>query len=475
MKLNDLYGGVPENVSQRIEKTVMGLPEEEVKERGIRLSRPLAIALSCVVAVALMTATAFTVGLFTDREEREQQFVDPYAEQIMQSSTDNGITMTINKIAMDFNTDYIYFTLKNENGVFEKQPEFDEISYKNDYLDWKIDTKFDGMLGFTALGTSDYDPENPSDTIHAVLRAKLPTGKVTLNFDGLNSTDGEISYADGYSFDIDIGKNRKVINDIIQQGIFDEDRVKEEFKKYDKQSEVMEYKLFKPNDTIRLDGNELKVTELYISPYQVSVTLEDDMSGSVKVGELEFYPSTLITMSTEYLRKEQAENELVANMTPEERDGLNRVHHVHGDNGTKYEDDFSIDGFIERNRIRKEEGEEAAREFDAKRAESYYFGFCETEIGMKITENMQNPEYWDLMDDARYKLGIEFAPGVEAELIGWDNGGSYFKVADSRENSLIYATTNIQIDRAVCIDEIERIYFYKYSDPSVQVDIWVNK
>ena len=33
----------------------------------------------------------------------------------------------------------------------------------------------------------------------------------------------------------------------------------------------------------------------------------------------------------------------------------------------------------------------------------------------------------------------------------------------------------LYIDRPVSIDEIERIYLYKYSDPSVQVDIWTNK
>ncbi len=79
MKLNDLYGSVPENVSQRIEQTVTGLPEEKVSERRVRLSRPLSVALSCVLAVVLMTATAV---FLTDRErieKREQEFVDPYA------------------------------------------------------------------------------------------------------------------------------------------------------------------------------------------------------------------------------------------------------------------------------------------------------------------------------------------------------------------------------------------------------------
>lgn len=35
MKLNNLYGGVPENVSQRMEQTVTGLPEEKVSERRV--------------------------------------------------------------------------------------------------------------------------------------------------------------------------------------------------------------------------------------------------------------------------------------------------------------------------------------------------------------------------------------------------------------------------------------------------------
>ena len=472
MKLNDLYGDVPEKVSQRIEQTVSGLPEKEVKERGIRLSRPLVIALSCVIAVIFMTGAAM---FLTDRqlvEKRETELVDPYAEQVMESVTSGGITMTLNKFSMDFDTDYIYFTLKNENGVFEKQPEFDVISYTNDDYSGDIETKYGSLSGFTALSSSDYDPENPSDTIHAVLRGKLPYGKMTLNFKGLKSTDGQIEYADGFSFDIDIGTNGRVIDDIIRQGIFDEKDIEKEFEKYDKKSDVMDYMIFKPNKTIKIEGNKLKVTELYISPYQVSVTLEDDLSRTVKVGELEYYPHALITMSTEYLRKEQADRELMADMTPEELDEYVNVQHIHGDNRTKYENYFSIDGFIERNRIEKEQGEQAARDYNAKRFERYFFN---DEMVQKVSEAMQDPEYWDLMDNARYKLGIELAPEAEAKLIGWDDGNSYYKIPDSREDCRIYATNRINIDRPISMDEIQRIYFYKYSDPTVQVDVWVNK
>ena len=190
MKLNNLYGGVPENVSQRMEQTVTGLPEEKVSERRVRLSRPLSVALSCVLAVVLMTGAAV---FLTDRErieKREQEFVDPYAEVLMESTTDNGITMTINKVASDYYMTYIFFTLKNENGVFEKRPEFDEIAEDTGAAYRVHETKYSSGGGkcFTALSTSDYDPENPSDTIHAVLRARLYVcDEVTLDFKGLKS------------------------------------------------------------------------------------------------------------------------------------------------------------------------------------------------------------------------------------------------------------------------------------------------
>ena len=294
MKLNNLYGGVPENVSQRMEQTVTGLPEEKVSERRVRLSRPLSVALSCVLAVVLMTGAAV---FLTDREhieKREQEFVDPYAEVLMESTTDNGITMTINKVASDYYMTYIFFTLKNENGVFEKRPEFDEIAEDTGAAYRVHETKYSSGGGkcFTALSTSDYDPENPSDTIHAVLRARLYVcDEVTLDFKGLKSYDGEISYADGFSFDITVGVNKRVLYDEHKDTDIDEEELDEFYDRWDKKAEVLDYLLLHPKKSIEIEDCKLKVSEIYISPYQIKVILEDDMSKTVKIGELEFYPA----------------------------------------------------------------------------------------------------------------------------------------------------------------------------------------
>ena len=464
MKLNDLYGGVPENVSQRIEQTVRGLPEEEAKERGIRLSRPLSIALSCVIAVVLMTGAAV---FLTDREQREQRYVDPYAEVISKTSSDKGVTMTIDKHAKDLDMDYIYFTLKNENGVFEKQPEFDKISYTNDNHSWDIESQHESQLGFTALGSSDYDPENPSDTIHAVLRTHLPFGKIKLDFMGLNSVDGSIHYADGYSFDIDIGTSEKVAADILEHTGME---VSEEYLNYPKKCEVMDYMVSEPNNTVEIEGNELKISQVYISPYQVKITVEDDMTGTVKVGELEYYPHTLVTMGTAPIRKMHADDAIRATMSPEEQDKNEWVYYINVDNSTKYSVDYTMDGCYEEDRILAEKGPEAVMKYRMEHM------FSLTDMGKRVEEIMNNPEQWDMIDQARYEIGIEFAPEVEARIIGIDNaGGTGYYHPENREDSYVNASTRAYIDRAVSIDEIERIYFYKYSDPSVQVDVWVNK
>lgn len=467
MKLNDLYGDVPEKVSRRIEQTVSGLPEKEVNERGIRLSRPLVIALSCVLAVALMTATAIAVGIFTDREEREQRLVDPYAEVISDTTTDNGVTMTIDKHAKDLDMDYIYFTLKNENGVFEKRPEFDVISYTNDNHSWDIESKHGSLLGFTALSSSDYDPDNPSDTIHAVLRTHLPFGKIKLDFTGLNSVDGSIHYADGYSFDIEIGTSEKVADDILEHTGME---VSKEYRDYPKKCEVMDYLITEPDNTIEIEGNKLKISQLYVSPYQVKITVEDNMTGTVKVGELEYYPHTLVTMGTEPIRQMREDDKIRAAMTPEERDETEWVYYINVDNSTKYSIDYTMDGYYEEDRILAEEGQEAVMKYRME----HFFG--NTDMGKKVEEIMNTAEQLDAIDEARYEIGIEFAPEVKARIIGIDStGGTGYYHPENRAESYVNASTRAYIDRAVSIDEIERIYFYKYSDPTVQVDVWVNK
>mgnify|MGYP000286560421 FL=1 len=222
----------------------------------------LLIAACCVIAVVFMTGAALFLSDRERIEQRETELVDPYAEQVMESVTNNGITMTLNKFAMDYNMDYIYFTLKNENGVFEKQPEFDEITYDWIYYSGGIETKYGSLLGFTTLSVSDYDPENPSDTIHAVLRHPLPFGKMTLNFKGLKSTDGTIEYADGFSFDINIGTSEKLVEDLVENSGFPEDAMRNELKQYDMKSENLDYQTIELDKTLEIEGCEIKATKM---------------------------------------------------------------------------------------------------------------------------------------------------------------------------------------------------------------------
>lgn len=104
----------------------------------------------------------------------------------------------------------------------------------------------------------------------------------------------------------------------------------------------------------------------------------------------------------------------------------------------------------------------------------HFFG--NTDMGKKVEEIMNTAEQLDAIDEARYEIGIEFAPEVKARIIGIDStGGTGYYHPENRAESYVNASTRAYIDRAVSIDEIERIYFYKYSDPTVQVDVWVNK
>ncbi len=437
----------------------------------------LLIAACCVMAVVFMTGAAI---FLTDREQiekRETELVDPYAEQIMESVTDNGITMTLNKIAMDFNTDYIYFTLKNENGVFEKQPEFDEISFTNEHYTQEIESKYGSLRGFTSLSVSDYDPENPSDTIHAVLRDQLPFGKMTLDFKGLKSTDGTINYADGFSFDINIGTSEELVEDIVERSGFPEDDIRNELKQYEMKSDALDYKFIDLDKTIEIEGCELKAASMYISPYQISLNLRDDMSKTVKIGELEYYPATLTTISTDYLRANYSEREYYEKNKIREKIISGELayykpdqhFYAYGDWETKPEEDYSAELAAAQKKIWQEQGADAWTEYFMNH------DFRNTDEYKEIEKVRQNPEYFDMLDEASYKIGVEFAPGTQAGLIGLSFGEAGMYQPEGSQDWQLAAGVRAYIDRAVSIDEIQRIYLYKYSDPSVQVDVWVNK
>lgn len=424
----------------------------------------LLIAACCVIAVVFMTGAALFLSDRERIEQRETELVDPYAEQVMESVTNNGITMTLNKFAMDYNMDYIYFTLKNENGVFEKQPEFDEITYDWIYYSGGIETKYGSLLGFTTLSVSDYDPENPSDTIHAVLRHPLPFGKMTLNFKGLKSTDGTIEYADGFSFDINIGTSEKLVEDLVENSGFPEDAMRNELKQYDMKSENLDYQTIELDKTLEIEGCEIKATKMYVSPYQISLSFRNDLSKTVKIGELEYYPVTLMTISTDYLRTAYEHSERLKTdiywIPPET--------YVYGDWKTKAELDYEAETRAEHKKIWDEQGQEAAAEYRSSR------NIFKKDIYKEIESIRQNPEYFDMLDAASYKIGVEFAPGTEASLIGTSFGQAGKGGTDGTEEYAA-AFADAYIDRPVSLDEIQRIYLYKYSDPTVQVDVWVNK
>jgi len=437
----------------------------------------LLIAACCVIAVVFMTGAAL---FLTDRqliEKREKVFVDPYAEVLMESTTDNGITMTINKVARDYNMSYVFFTLKNENGVFEKRPEFDEIGETTPAAYRVIESFYGSPRGFTALSSSDYDPENPSDTIHAVLRANLYVcEKVKLDFKKLRSYDGEITYADGFSFEVTVGVNKKALYDLYEDFDVDEEKLEEYYNRWDKKAEVLDYTLLKPNKTIKIDGDKLKVSQVYISPYQIRVTLEDDMKKSVKIGELEYYPVTLTTISTDCFRKRHELIHPEAKDSSISRSGVGGGYYTLGDNRTKYDIDLNNERLNLQFRTVEEYGPAGAQEAFDRISGGKCYEFSMTEKGKEVAKITDDPAYWDLMDEACYKLGVEFSPESEARVINnCSVSSTRVDLPKNKRDWRLIADIDLYIDRAVSIDEIQRIYLYKYSDPTVQVDVWVNK
>lgn len=480
---NKINNRVPHCVHQSVVEALDRL-ESQPYNKAYRYNgarKVLLIAACCVIAVIFMTGAAM---FLTDRqliEKREKEFVDPYAEVLMESTSDNGITMTINKVAQDYYMTYVFFTLKNENGVFEKRPEFDEIGETTPAAYRVVESFYGSPKGFTALSSSDYDPENPTDTIHAVLRANLYVcEKVKLDFKKLRSYDGEITYADGFSFDITVGVNEKVFYDAYKDVGIDEEELEKELNRWDKKAEVLDYLLLKPKKSIKIEDCKLKVSQIYISPYQIKVVLEDDMSKTVKIGELEYYPVTLTTISSGYYRYR---HELIHPQDEDSqlpRSGILSGYYSIGDSRTKYDIDLNNERLNLQFRTLEEYGPAGAQEAFDRLSGGKCYEFSMTEKGKEVAKITDDPAYWELMDNVCYRLGVEFSQESEAKII---NNCSVGSMGDSPHKTLpknkkdwrLSEAIDLYIDRPVSIDEIERIYFYKYSDPSVQVDVWVNK
>ena len=137
--------------------------------------------------------------------------------------------------------------------------------------------------------------------------------------------------------------------------------------------------------------------------------------------------------------------------------------YVFGDWKTKAELDYEAETWAEHKKLYDEQGQKAAHKYLSSR------DIRKTDIYKEIESIRQNPEYFDMLDAASYKIGVDFATGTQASLIGVSHG----QAGSTQEYATAFA--DAYIDRPVSIDEIERIYLYKYSDPSVQLDVWVNK
>lgn len=271
-------------------------PENKRKKMDISPARPMKKLAVSIIAAVLCVALAVTcfanADLIKSLFQREQELVDPYAIKVDNSVTVGDITLTIDKVTWG-NDYYVYYTLKNNKGVFENGLTFDRIVIRE--TPWDVMIPTDGIIGSSSTKEIGSDPtssiaiagyglENPSDTISTMFRASMLFGKYTLAFENVTSYDGSIKYADEIVFDLEL-----VAADEAEP---QPDSTPEQGGKVNVNG--ARRKLEITDNTFILEGKEFIINAIWLSPYEMSFNIKEYRDETVNYFGYDFYYSSYI-------------------------------------------------------------------------------------------------------------------------------------------------------------------------------------
>lgn len=250
---------------------------EKIKDSSARPMKRLAVSLVAAVMCIALAVTCFAnADLIKSLFQREQELVDPYALKVDNSVTVGDITLTIDKVAWG-DEYYVYYTIKNNNGIFDKGLTFDRIAIKEGDIGFFTNRDTVGIIDGPEERGSDpdssialvgYGLENPSDTISAMFRTDLDSGEFTFAFENVTSYDGSVKYADEIAFELELPKMS------------------------DKPGIVKKYR-----DLIgafNLEGKEMALESIRFTPYGVTVFIREYGTDTVNYFGHDFYYSAYI-------------------------------------------------------------------------------------------------------------------------------------------------------------------------------------
>lgn len=288
-KLLDSIG----SVSDRWVDEMMEEPTVKASPNVKPVAKKLAVSLIAAVLCIALAVTCFAnADLIKSIFQREQELIDPYALKVDNSVTVGDITLTIDKVTWGSDY-YVYYTIKNNKGVFENGLTFDRIVIRE--TPWDFMAPLDGIIGSSSTKEIGSDPtssialagyglENPSDTISAMFRASMLFGKYTLAFENVTSYDGSIKYADEIVFDLELVE--------LDEAEPQPDSTPEQGGKVGVNG--ARRKLEIADNTFTIEGKEMIINAVWLSPYEICFDMREYRDETVNYFGYDFYYSSYI-------------------------------------------------------------------------------------------------------------------------------------------------------------------------------------
>ncbi len=308
MKQNDILdsiGGISDSI---IDEAVDYVPKSKsVKRLSVKmLSAISAAAVLCIALTVTCFANATEISaVISSLFRREQEYIDPYAQIINKSDTENNINMTVRKVTKDGDNYILYLSLQNETEDFAAgYLTFDSIS-----LDYKSDGK---TLNYTKLVPQ---VTSTDEDIKGVLTSAIlefiykPTREINIHLTipaGSNSEDGE-KY--DRCRDWESGKCHFEINglsvipySIAENGNFEfqdeniyyADKLEVDFDyDVDEVKKLPETVLY-PDSDFELGGTNFRITKIVHTATSLKVTIEDMDKKLLEYGDLHFWGTAKI-------------------------------------------------------------------------------------------------------------------------------------------------------------------------------------
>lgn len=375
------------------------------------------IMAAAVVAVGLMLM-AFSYGdeILNAIFKRQTELVDDKAAIINESVTVGEVTMTVDKVVVERESDLnfdgqCYVTFRMDGGVFENGIAYSRVVIQK-LADgqWQTDEVLENVTMFEKeeWDYSDFDPN--SNEITQIYTLFGPYTDYRITFYDLSDRDGKTVYAKEISVDFTVKCNKVTPTTMLD--------------------------LYTPDPAIEfeLDGYRFQIHEIRMTPESFQIDVKNMDNDVIEASGRKFYAGNLLCDSW---KSKEAADALIA-----ERE-YSAIH----------EDAWSVDG-----------SEDIKAEHDRLVAKLKEYPIMEQGLDDEIHKY-------------GYEIRVELSPKCGAKIRTDRQSHCLPNVAYKNGfDDPVFVNSAVQafgFTSPIYIEDIVRVYAVKRSDPSVEVNIWV--